>query len=170
MHSLSRNAVLALIGLTLVLHTTEEYLTFPAFLLSRDNPLLAWLPLPGLLHKSQELHVALVLATVLPLLVIAWAILSRRKVLLVAVVLVESVLLVNGFGHILASLVRGSYVPGLITAVLINLPFGVYVFQKAIKEQWIRPGEAWQVIGVAVLLHVAWLISGFWMLRGAAFR
>ena len=170
MHSLSRNAVLALIGLTLVLHTTEEYLTFPAFLSSPDEPLLAWLPLPGLLHKSQELHIALVLATVLPLLVIAWAILSRRKALLVAVLLVPSVLLVNAFGHILASLVAGGYVPGLLTAVLINLPFGVYVFQKAVKERWIRAEEAWQLIGVAVLLHAVWLISGFWMLRGAAFR
>ena len=37
MHPLSRNAVLALIGVTLVLHTTEEYLTFPAFLWSSSR-------------------------------------------------------------------------------------------------------------------------------------
>ena len=170
MHLLSRNAVLALIGLTLVLHTTEEYLTFPAFLASPGDPLLAWFPLPGLLHKPQEVHIALMFATALPLLVIAWAILSRRKALLIAGLLVPSVLLVNAGAHMLASLVHGGYVPGLITAVFINLPFGVYVFRRAVKEQWIRARAVWQLIGVAVVLHVVWLVSGFWMLRRAVFR
>jgi hypothetical protein len=169
MQFLSRNAVLALIGLTLALHTTEEYLTFPAFL-SSPGLLSAWFPLPGLLHQPHELHVALLLATVLPLLVIAAAIVSQRKALLVAALVTEAVLLVNASGHILASWVQRGYVPGLITAVLINLPFGVYVFLRAVKQHWIGARTAWQVIGVAVALHVVWLISGFWVLRRTVFR
>lgn len=170
MHSLSRNTVLALVGLTLVLHSTEEYLTFPGFLSSPGGRLSGWLSMSGPLPNSHDLHVALVFATVLPLLVILWAILRQHQALLVAVLLVESVLLVNAGGHMLAAVIYGGYVPGLITAVLINLPFGIYVLRRAVEEQWIRARVAWQLIGVAVVLHVVWLSSGLRMLTRAALR
>lgn len=153
MHSLSRNAVLALVGVSLVLHNTEEYLTFPAFLRSL-SPLPRWLPQPGLLPNPHDIHLALVMATVLPLAVIAWAILRPNKGLLISVLLLESVLLVNAGWHILAALVRGGYAPGVITAVLINLPFGVYVLRRAVNEQWIGARTAWQLIGISLVLHI----------------
>ena len=158
MRSLSRNAVLALIGVTLVLHTTEEYLTFPAYLSSASRlPRLP--PPPGLLRNPQNLHVALVMATVLPLAIVAWAILRPRKALLVSVLFLECVLVVNAGWHIFAAWVRGGYAPGVITAVLINLPFGVYVLRRAVKEHWISARTAWQLIGVALVLHIAALGS-----------
>ena len=150
--------MLALIGVTLVLHTAEEYLAFPSYLSSASR-LSRWLPPPGLLHNSQSMRVALVMATVLPLAVIVWAILRPRKALLISVLLLESILLVNAGWHILAALVRDGYAPGVITAVLINLPFGVYVLRRAVKEQWIRARTAWQLIGVALVLHVVSLGS-----------
>src|SRR5271166_6410980 len=153
MRSLSRNTVLALIGVTLVLHTIEEYLTFPAFL-SSENRLPPWLPPPRLLPSSQSLHVALVMATVLPLAVIAWAISRPRKALLVSVLFLECILLVNAGWHVFAAWVRGGYAPGVITAVLINLPFGVYVLRKAVKEQWIPAQTAWLLVGIALALHI----------------
>src|SRR5271165_1300422 len=130
MRALSRNTVLALIGATLVLHTTEEYLTFPAHL-SSANRLLRLLSPPEFLQNPQSLRVALVMATVLPLAVIAWAILRPRKALLISALFLESILLVNAGWHILAALVRHGYAPGVITAVLIKLPFGVYVLRRA---------------------------------------
>ncbi len=159
MPSLSRNAVLALVGVTLVLHDTEEYLTFPTFLASMSSNLPRWLSPHGLIHNWHDLRIALVLATVLPLAVIVWAILRPRKRLLVAVLLVESVLLVNAGWHILAASVRGGYAPGVITAVLINLPFGIYVLRRAVREQWIEASVAWLLIGIAVVLHVVALGS-----------
>src|SRR5271166_4547516 len=154
MPSLSRNAVLALIGLTLVLHTTEEYLTFPAYLPPASR-LPRLLPPPALLQNPQNLRIALLMATVLPLGVIAWAILRPRKARLVAVLFLESILLVNAGWHIFAAWVRGGYAPGVVTAVLINLPFGIYVLRKAVKEQCIPPRTEWLLIGVALLLHIA---------------
>ena len=66
MRSLSRNSVLALIGVTLALHTAEEYLTFPAYLSSAQR--LPWLlPPPVLVQNPQNLRIALLMATVLPL-------------------------------------------------------------------------------------------------------
>ena len=158
MRSLSRNQVLALIGVTLVLHDSEEFLTFPAFLLS-DERLRRWLWPHGLLQNPQNLRYALVLATVLPLAVIAWTILRPRKARLVAVLFLESILLVNAGWHIFAAVLRGGYAPGVLTAVLINLPFGVYVMRRAVNEQWIPARTAWLLIGIAIALHVAALGS-----------
>jgi hypothetical protein len=154
MHSISRNAVLALIGLTLVLHTVEEYLTFPAYLWAPSRMQL-WLPSPVWLRDSHHLLSAMLMATVLPLGVIAWAMLRPNKGLLIAVLLLESVLLVNAAWHIFAAVVRGGYAPGLITAVLINLPFGIYVLRRAVRDQWIAARTASQLLAVAILLHIA---------------
>jgi hypothetical protein len=159
MRALSRNTVLALIGATLVLHTTEEYLTFPVYL-SSANRLLRLLPPSELLQNPQSLRVALVIATVLPLAVIAWAILRPRRALLVSVLFLECILLVNAGWHIFAAWVRSGYAPGVITAVMINLPFGVYVLRRAVKEQWIPSRTVWQLIGIALLLHIA-ALGGF---------
>jgi hypothetical protein len=153
MPSPPRNAVLALIGITLVLHAAEEYVSLP-FFLSPPSRLPPWLPPPRLLQSPRDIHVALVIATVLPLAVIAWAILRPVKVPLILALLVESVLLVNAVWHILASSIVRGYVPGIITAVLINLPFGVYVLRRAVKEQWIGVRTAWRLIGSALVLHI----------------
>lgn len=158
MRSLSRNAVLPLIGVTLVLHTTEEYLTFPAYL-SHAHRSSRWLTPSGLLQNPQNLLIALLMATVLPLAVIAWAILRPRKALLVSVLFLESILLVNAGWHLFAVCVRGGYAPGVITAVFIDLPFGVYVLRRAVKDQWIPARTAWLLVGAALVVHLAALGS-----------
>ena len=163
---LSRNAVLGFIAITLALHNAEEYISFPAFIASSSTRQLSpWLPSPALQHSATNLHVALILATVLPAIFIVWAIFSSRQWLLIASLLVEAVLLVNAFAHMLTAILRGGYVPGLITAVLINLPFGIYVFRRAVTDRWIRRTVAWQLIGIAFVLHVVWLSVG--LLSGA---
>jgi hypothetical protein len=158
MPALSRNTVLALIGATLVVHATEEYLTFPAYL-SSANRSLRLLPPPEFLQNPQSLRVALVMAAVLPLALITWAILRPRKALLVSVLFLECILLVNAGWHIFAACVRGGYAPGVITAVTINLPFGVYVLRRAVKEHWIPSRTVWQLVGIALVLHIAALGS-----------
>ncbi len=52
------------------------------------------------MQNPQYLHIALILATVLPLAVIAWAILRPRKALLVSALFLECILLVNAGWHI----------------------------------------------------------------------
>lgn len=165
---LSRSAVLVLVAVTLALHNGEEYFTFPLFFRSLGRQLPGWLPAPALQHSAANLHIALILATVLPGIFIMWAVFSRRQWLLMAALLVEAVLLVNAFAHSLAAVLRGGYVPGLFTAVLINLPFGIYVFRRAVKERWIRASVAWQLIAAAIVLHVVWLSSGLLAAHHAA--
>jgi len=153
MPSLSRNAVLALIGVTLVLHDAEEYFAFPTFL-SAPGRFPRWLPPPGLLQNARDIHVALAIATILGLAVITWAILRPSRILLILSLLIESILLVNAAWHLLASLIVGGYAPGVITAVLVNLPFGLYVLRRAVKERWIGVRTAWQLVGIALVLHI----------------
>jgi len=164
--TLSRNVVLALIGVTLALHTAEEYLAFPLAMSSLGRQLPGWLPAPALRHGVTNLHVALVLGTVLPCMVITWAIVSRSHGFLIASLFVEAVLLVNAVAHMLTALVARSYVPGLITAVLINLPFGIYVFRRAVRDHWIRDYRAWQLVIAAIAVHLAWIVGGMLTARG----
>jgi len=154
--SLSRNAVLGFIGLTLALHNAEEYFAFPAFLASIGPRLPHWFPATRLTEVAHHLPIALLLATVLPLIVIGLAAINKRQALLMAALFVEAILLVNAFAHVLTAVLLQSYVPGLITAVLINLSFGVYVLRRAVGEQWIRVQVAWQLIAAAIALHVIW--------------
>ena len=60
----------------------------------------------------------------------------------------------NAGWHILAAVVNRGYVPGAVTAALINLPFGICVLGRAIKERWIGSRTAWQMIGAAAALHI----------------
>jgi len=160
--SLSRNAVLVFIGLTLALHNAEEHFAFPAFLASVGPRLPHWFPAARLTEAAHHLPIALLLATVLPLILIGLAIISKRQALLVAALFVEAILLVNAFAHMLTAMLLQSYVPGLITAVLINLPFGVYVLRRAVGERWIRVQVAWHLIALAIALHVIWHSIVLW--------
>ena len=152
--------MLALIAIALVLHLAEEYVAFPLYMPSLGRQLPWWLPSPALRHSMTTLHVALILGAVLPSLVIVCAIVSRAHGFLLASLVVEAILLVNAFAHMLTAILRGGYVPGLITAVLINLPFGIYVFRRAVKDRWIRNYRAWQLLFAAFAVHVVWLVCG----------
>lgn len=88
------------------------------------------------MQNPQNLRIALLTVTLLPFAVIAWATSRQCKALLVSVLFLECILLVNVGWHVFCRL--GGYAPGVITAVLIDLPFGVYVLRKAVKEQWIQ--------------------------------
>ena len=96
---------------------------------------------------------------------IAAAFVTGSHALLVAALSIVIVLLVNAVGHSLTALLLGSYVPGLITAVVINLPVGIYVLERALREPWIRPNAAWQLIGVAIALHLICHSSMYWRTR-----
>jgi len=156
------SALLALLSLTLVLHNAEEYLAFPAFFASAGGRLGQWFPAAGLARTSRLLPPALLLANSAA---VAGDCGIGSHALLVAALFIETVLLVNAVGHSLTALPLGSYVPGLITAVVINLPVGIYVLQRGLREQWIRPNAAWQLIGVAIALHLIWHSSVYWRAR-----
>lgn len=145
-----------LVFLFLLLHNLEEAVTLKTYfpkinaLLSGTVPasLLASRPTPT------QFYLALVGATIFPLLIIAIATTgkpTRIKDYLVAIL--QALLLVNVFvPHVPAALALGGYAPGVVTAVLVNLPFSVYFFQRSLRESRIT----WKgiIITMAVALPV----------------
>lgn len=64
---------------------------------------------------------------------------------------IATILLVNGAAHLFASLVTGTYSPGLITGVVLYLPLG----QLALIRAWhqVSPSFFWRGAGAGVAAH-----------------
>jgi hypothetical protein len=60
--------------------------------------------------------------------------------------------------HIPASLVFRSYTPGVVTAVLVNLPVMGFLSVRAVREGWVSGRKA-VVFGVTVPLAIAGMIA-----------
>ena len=161
----SRPRVLWLIPILLAVHNAEEALLFPRYL-----PLVlgrlpeGWRALAGALTLGQ-VGTALALVTLIPLLLVIWA--TRRPesaVPLWLLLLVQATVLLNVLWHVsTAMVVFDGYAPGLMTAVLINLPFSVYLLGRAARERWVSRGAMWALLPGALLLHGP-LLSGLLLL------
>jgi Protein of unknown function with HXXEE motif len=146
-------------------HNAEEALLFPRYL-----PLVlgrlpeGWRAIAGALTLGQ-VGIALGLVTLIPLLLAIWA--TRRPdstVLLWLLLLVQATVLLNVLWHVsAAAVVFGGYAPGLVTAVLINLPFSLYLLRRAARERWVSRRAMWALLPGALLMHGP-LLSGLLLL------
>jgi uncharacterized membrane protein YoaK (UPF0700 family) len=59
----------------------------------------------------------------------------------------------NAVAHIGLAFVARSYMPGLMTALLINLPLSATLILHARRETWVSPAALWAVFPVGVVLH-----------------
>jgi hypothetical protein len=151
---MSRRSTLWLITAFLLLHNVEEAIAFHRYLPQIIERLSRWSP--GIIHISySQILLALTLATLIPLALVAWAV--RRPdqaAVLWFVLLVQVVMLLNVFSHLAAALfVMRGYSPGLLTAVLINLPFSLYLLRRAASEQWLSRRALWLTLPAAILVH-----------------
>ena len=169
-HWLSRPSLLWLIPVLLLVHNLEEALSMPRFFPLDPNFIPSALrPLLAEVTYAQFLLVLLPV-TVLPFLIAARGDLHRSGSGGIFLLLgFQAVVLLNVFFHIASALVLGGYVPGLLTALVLNLPFSIYVFQRACRECWISRGALLSLPALALLLHGPVLIglmtlSG-WMTR-----
>ena len=167
----SRPRVLWLIPVLLAAHNAEEALLFPRYL-----PLLlgrlpqGWRAVAGALTLGQ-VGTALALVTLIPLLLVIWAT-SRPKstVPLWLLLLVQATVLLNVLWHVSAAMVVfDGYSPGLVTALLINLPFSVYLLGRAARERWVSRGAMWALLPGALLMHGP-LLSGLLLLTEHLYR
>jgi hypothetical protein len=70
----------------------------------------------------------------------------------------------NVGSHVVSSIaiVRG-YAPGLVTAVLVNAPFAVYLFRRASRERWLPRRAILWTIPAALVLHGPVLVGTLWL-------
>jgi uncharacterized protein with HXXEE motif len=153
---MTRRWALWLLPLVLALHNFEEGVFFPRYLPRVLGRLPAgardWIgPV-----TTREMGAALVLATVIPLGFSLWAAArptSRAALWLVLVM--WSTLLLNALWHMAAALVLfGGYAPGVVTAVLLNLPISILVLRRAVAEQWLSRRSSWALVPAAVAFHL----------------
>lgn len=135
---MQRTGVLWLVPLFMAIHNVEEWVSFAVYLPLVEGRLPgAVLKLVGL-PTVEQMRLALVVVTAIPVVLAAWMSFSSRKEPAVsALLLFQAMLLLNVIWHVGSAIAFRSYLPGLITAVCINLPFSIYLFRRAAREQWV---------------------------------
>ena len=161
---------LRLVYLTAVLvavHNLEEALTFQYSL-----PLIEMRLPPALRPWIEEgsrgaIYAALAIATVIPWMCAFWWAHRPSNVLATwLVLLVQTIVFVNAFWHLLvASVLLGGYAPGLVTAVLVNMPFSIYLLLRVVRERWVSRASLLALLPAALLVHGAAPIALFYFGR-----
>ena len=63
---------------------------------------------------------------------------------------IQAILLFNAFiPHIISTLAFRMYSPGVVTAVLLTLPFSYYLFRRAINENMLSWNQFWILVAIA---------------------
>jgi hypothetical protein len=155
--------VLWLVPLFFLVHNLEEAATFGV--VRRNFP--AWLPLQARNAASSVTHaqflVALLLVTLLAVAATAWAHLrpSSRGALW-SVLLVQSVIALNVGAHVAAAaFILKGYGPGLASALIVNLPFSIYLLRRARRERWVSARAQAALVPGALLLHGPGIVGAY---------
>jgi hypothetical protein len=158
---MKRKTLLWLIPLLAAIHNAEEAATMPHFLGEEH----LWLPaaareIAANISYSQFLA-ALVVVTLIPIIIAAFGDLSReRSGAAYALLCTQVVMFINVFWHLAMALLARGYVPGLISALALNLPFSIYILRPALIERWFSRRAMALAFLIALLLHapLLWLI------------
>jgi len=158
---MKRSTRYLLIGAFFLLHNLEELLTMPVFL-PKWQALLAhfFLRPPTLISAEQFSHAIyiIIILTWLALVMLSrWK--NQRKADLFACAIQVAIGL-NAILHVGQSLIVRAYVPGLLTAIFINLPWTIRLYREW-KNTW-QPTQKMQIqlLLTALLLHgpVLWAV------------
>ncbi len=176
---LVRHRLLLALPLAFALHDAEEALTLSRALpaVRERAPALA----AALLGPSDPgravVLTALGVATLVPLAASLWAIARPASVAARwAVLLVATTFLVNAAAHVVTALwlhagprtptLGAWYAPGLVTAVLVNLPLTLHVLRRAARERWLTSRRQWRWLPpAAILLHGPGVLAAWWLGR-----
>jgi hypothetical protein len=137
---LSYRSLQRLLAVVIALHNGEEAAAAGAYL-PRVREIIERVPAlreRGLLPPSlPRLYLALIVVTLVPALVLGWATIGRdSSVKREVVAVIAAALLWNVFlPHISAMIVLRGYAPGGLTALVVNLPFCLYLFRRSLIEQ-----------------------------------
>lgn len=160
-----RRVVIWLIPVLLTAHNAEEGVAFWSYL--PRIPALLPAPFAALATRLPyaALGQALIVLTVL-VFALAFAVDARAdsRKLLWLLLAVEAAIGLNGIAHLLTAMfVFHGYAPGLVTALILNLPFAAYCFTRARRERWLSPAMLGATIPAAFVLHGPVLFAGLWL-------
>ena len=156
---LSYRSLQRTLALVIALHNAEEGITAGAYL-PRVREIIERVPAlreRGLLPPSlPRLYLALIVVTLVPALVIGWATTGRdSSVKREVVAVIAAALLWNVFlPHVSAMIVLRGYAPGGVTALVVNLPFCLYLFRRSLIEQMLTRRQ----LGLALIVGLFLLV------------
>lgn len=123
-------------------HNFEEWLTIPTF---QAAAVAQRFGAPFHAPSWQAMQLGLLLVTLAPAGIVVWASVGKQRWWKdAAVCWVGGVFLANVFlPHIPAAFLAGGYSPGVLTAVLVNLPFFPTLFRQAVRQGALTSTQIW---------------------------
>ncbi len=148
------------------IHNIEELYTMSIFFSSYSNEF------PAVLARyAKPMPADLFIATIIVITLLAGFLVyagvqssSNSRGMFWALTWVSGGILVNGLHHLIITLYFGAYTPGVITSVLLFIPFSLYLLRKALIERRTSKKQlAWSLTAGAAAIVPVILIA-----RGAA--
>jgi hypothetical protein len=160
---MSRRAWYFVIGVAFAVHNGEEALAAERLLAFMQTHA------PAFLHDVyaevtvSELQINLLILTVLGFVVSMVSARSPGAFASVFGMLVfAAVLTLNALAHIGFSMASRSYMPGVVTSILITLPLSLLLLHRARREAWVSTSAFWAVFPAAAFLHGPVLAALLW--------
>ena len=172
----SRHAWYLTVAFAFAIHNAEEATTAPSLLqfMQSSAPLALRAFYEGI--NASELRVSLTVLTFLGFVATTFAARSPHSPRWAYVMLVfAAVIGVNALAHLVLASIFRTYMPGLITAVIVTLPVAAMTLLRARHEKWVASTAYWTVLPAALLVHgpvlalfIETTIGTFRLLTGSA--
>lgn len=130
--------ILWLIPIFLAVHNLEEFFILKCALPGPIPQSPEWMHRLLPVITAGQFAAALIVVTLIPcVFLIVGLITSRWRMPVLILIQIQVFVFLNIFVHVIGAFLSGAFSPGLVTAVLINFPFSLFVFRHAWKERWV---------------------------------
>jgi hypothetical protein len=143
------------------IHNLEEALTMPKWLEINETklPFTKFIPVSIL---QQVFPIGLIIVTLLLILIPVLAIYKKWDCRIFGIIL--GICLVNAIGHIISAIVFWEYTPGLITALLLNLPLSIYLIRQLFRYSLLKNFTWFHIfvygaIGFVISISIVWIFA-----------
>jgi hypothetical protein len=136
-------------------HNAEEALTIPAWLPSRLHELETRFGVRPPLTGSNLFYIGVIVATIIPAI---WVVIASRSaprsVGAYSILVLYGVCAANALvPHLLGAIMLGGYVPGVITAVALVIPFAIWLSRRAVIDSYASPRGMMVALVIASLVY-----------------
>lgn len=151
---MSRRAWYLTVALAFAVHNAEEATAAPRMLnFMQSSASMGF----GAFYQGitpSELRASLAVLTLLGVTVTAFAVrFPHRSRWAYTMLVFASVIGLNALAHVALSSMFRTYMPGLVTALMLTLPAAVMVLLRARHEKWVSSTAYWTALPMAIVIH-----------------
>lgn len=148
-----------LIPIIFALHNAEEYYFFPEMKYFRP------VQIEENMLQLKHFFIALLILTVFVIGIVVIHNLFLKKITLYAVLLTQTMIFMNGIVHLVGTILKRGYVPGLGTAFFLIIPFSLFLFWRGNVVGWWKWKHVWIFCIVGILLMFPILASLLYIVK-----